>query len=199
MTVALISTNPYAVISVFPVVPDPVLIPNNIQVYGAAVGWTGDGYALVAVTPFVPASGYQVTGAPSYSVNGLGVVTETYSTVLIPAQTALQHAAGLIAAGLPIVSTGTSSLNATYAIDPATQLEIASISLYAVEYSVFPDGAASLAWPDAGGTLHTFSTTTSFQAFARAIADYVAAVEEVANVLTAGGSASWPTASATIP
>ena len=196
MTVALITTNPYAVIATFPGVPNPLPLPDGRRVSGADIGFTSGVYSLVSVTPFVPSAGQMSTGSPSYSIDGSGNVTETYSTIPIPGP---EVAAPILAAGLAITSTGTPSLNATYATDNEARDEIASIELYIAEYGTFFGGATSIAYPDITGAMHTFSSVGAFAPFAKAIADYVAAVIETTNVNANGGNLSLPAASATIP
>lgn len=85
MTVALITTSPFAIVSIFGGVPNPVQLPNGNRVYGAAVGWTDNGYSLISVPAFVPPGGQVITGSPSYQIDGSGNVTETYSTAAAPA------------------------------------------------------------------------------------------------------------------
>ena len=83
--------------------------------------------------------------------------------------------------------------------DTEARDEIASIDLYIAEYGTFPGGATSLAYPDITGTMHTFPTIGAFASFAKAIADYIAAVIETGNINANGGDQAFPSASATIP
>ena len=195
MTVALIAMSPYGIVATYSSPPNPLLLPSGAKVYGAVVGWTDGAHALVNVTPFTASAGQEITGDPTYSIDGSGNVTETYSTIPIPPQVI---AAAALAAGLAITSTGTPALNATYATDTEARDEIASIELYIAEYGTFPGGATSLAYPDITGTMHTFPTVGAFAPFAKAIADYVAAVIETANINANGGDQAFPSASATI-
>lgn len=87
MTVALIATNPFAIVATYGAIPNPLRPPNGDPVSGAQVGWSGQGYALVSVAPFVPPTGQQITGAPSYAIDGGGNVTQSYATVPIPPPT----------------------------------------------------------------------------------------------------------------
>lgn len=89
MTTALISTNPVAVLANYPDNPQRIDLPGPVQVFCPAVPWTSPdgGYRLVQVAPFVVPSGQVTTGAPSYSVDASGNVTETYATVAAPPPT----------------------------------------------------------------------------------------------------------------
>ena len=102
-------------------------------------------------------------------------------------------AAAAIAAGLTVTSTGTPSLNGTYACDSNTtadiNAEITSIMLNAT----FADGTTSLAWPDTSLALHTFNVT-QFKAFATALAAFVSGVRKYAM----GINSSLPSSSVTI-
>jgi hypothetical protein len=127
-------------------------------------GWAVQGGALVAYTPPVAAP------------------------------TPAQLANTALGAGLAITSTSTPALNGTYAIDNASQGKIAAISVYILTNAKFPGGVASYPLVDMSGTPHTFPTTASFQAFATAVADYVAALDAI----IATNSGTLPTAAKTI-
>jgi len=107
--------------------------------------------------------------------------------------------ASLISAGAQVVSSGTPALNGTYPIDPATQQQVASVALYIAVNGRFPAGQTSFAWTDVSGGSHLFASTSEFQAFATALADYVAALNLAAKTLLAGGTASWPSEPVAIP
>lgn len=81
MTLALISTNPRAIIGTFADNTTSFRLPNGDIVYGAEAGWTGEGYALVTVAPFLPGPNLAVTGQPTFSIDENGNVTETFATV----------------------------------------------------------------------------------------------------------------------
>ena len=106
-----------------------------------------------------------------------------------PAPTPQQVAAGKIANGIAITSTGTPALNSTYAIDPVSQQHVASVSTYISVNAKFPAAQTTLNWHDINGVIHAFQTTAQFQAFATACADVVYQIVQ-------GGS---PTQSGTIP
>lgn len=78
---------------------------------------------------------------------------------------------------MQLISTAMPALNGAYAIDVASQQKVQAISLYVAVNGKFPAGQAQQAWPDAGGVLHFFPTTALWQAFASAMADFVAAVD----------------------
>jgi hypothetical protein len=80
-------------------------------------------------------------------------------------------------AGVQIASASTPAINGIYAIDPASQQRIAAVSLYIQVNGKFPAAQMVLPWPDAAGEPHAFPSVTLFQAFATALADFVAAVD----------------------
>ncbi len=168
MTVALITTNPYAILATFAAAPAVIRLPRGDTVEGAQVGWSGEGCALVAVTPFSPPPGQQITGSPSYSIDGSGNVTESYAIEAIPPApiTTMQ-----------LVSTSTSALNGSYSIDQQTQQNVAAVAEYIAINGKFPDGMTAFPMPDASGTPHSFPTIVLFQAFATAMANFVTALD----------------------
>jgi hypothetical protein len=107
--------------------------------------------------------------------------------------------AQLLSAGCQIASSSAPALNGTYPIDPATQQQVASVALYIAVNGRFPAGQTSFAWSDVSGTSHLFASTSEFQAFATALADYVAVLNLTAKALLAGGSAPWPAQPVAIP
>jgi hypothetical protein len=73
-----------------------------------------------------------------------------------------------------VVSTSNAAaLNGTYAFDMTTQSKILAVSLYVQVNGKFPAGQTSFPWPDAGGTMHMFTSTSQFQA----LADYTTALD----------------------
>ena len=80
MTVALVSTSPRAIVATYPDVPNPLPLPSGDEVAGAQIGWTGEGFALVAVAAFAPPAGQVITGAPSYALDDAGTVIVSYPT-----------------------------------------------------------------------------------------------------------------------
>ncbi len=119
----------------------------------------------------------------------------TFSAPAIPVLTLQQQAQASVSAGLTITSTGTPALDGKYTCDGIAQGKIASVSTYILVNSKFPGGAASYPWIDAAGAPHTFPTTGAFQAFATAVADYVAALDQI----IATGTGTLPASSAAIP
>lgn len=114
---------------------------------------------------------------------------EAANTASAAVQTALTSS-------ITITSTGTSALNGTYAVDPATQQKIIAEAVYiqvtgGIGVGNFTNGQSTRGWPDITGTPHTFDTT-HFVPFAEAVAQYVDAL------VSWSGSGSLPAASATI-
>lgn len=114
--------------------------------------------------------------------------------VVVPAQTPADLAYSAMASGIQITSTSTPALNGTYTIDGIAQGRIASVSTYILVNGVFPGGLTEYPWIDMAGSPHTFPTTTEFQAFATAVADYVAALD----LIIVTGEGTLPSATATI-
>jgi hypothetical protein len=118
-----------------------------------------------------------------------------------PGPTLAEQAATLlatkIAAGLVLTSAGTPVLNATYALDPVSTAQIFQIGLYAAQFSMFPSGASTQAYPDASGTPRVF-TVTQFVAFLHAVASLISGLTTQAGIMAQGGSPAWPSQSTEI-
>jgi hypothetical protein len=102
--------------------------------------------------------------------------------------------------GVAITSTGTSALNGTYPCDKRTQQTIVSEQMYIASETTFTNGGTTLAWPDIAGTFHIFPSTAEFTAFAKAVGQYVQALNTAYATVQAGGGA-WvaPSNAITIP
>ncbi len=89
MPIALISTNPLAILETWPDGLVNVNVPGNIQAYGVDAGWTSpDGaYKLVPVAEFSPPTGDVISGAPTFSFDANGNVIVTYQVQPAPAPT----------------------------------------------------------------------------------------------------------------
>lgn len=166
MSTALISTDPFAIVTIYPDAPSRIDLPGDMQVYAPSVPWqSADGaYRLVQVVAFVAPAGQHAVGDPAYAIDSSGNVTQTYATAPIP-PTSVQ-----------VNSTATPALDGTYAFDAETQAKMMAVSLYIQANGHFPAGLSPFPWPDAGGTMHMFSTTAQFLALATAIADYATAL-----------------------
>ena len=116
-----------------------------------------------------------------------------------PAPTLAQQAAAALGAGLTITSTGTPAINGTYAVAsgvPFGREDIGTEAQFVSTFSEFTNGAQTLEWPLIDGkTFVTFPSTTTFMNFAKAAAQYYAAVKAVA----ATGQGSFPSNQVTIP
>jgi len=115
-----------------------------------------------------------------------------------PPPTASQLLAEKIAAGITLTSTETPALNATYALDDVSTAEIYRIGLYANQFSVFPSGSTTQAYPDKDGTPHSFGVA-AFIAFLRQVAPLVSALQTQAAAMEHGDTPSWPPQTASIP
>jgi hypothetical protein len=123
--------------------------------------------------------------------------TATAAAVVSAPERAAADLATKIAAGLPLVSTGTSSLNATYAIDNDSATIISGIYAGIKGADGLPGGGGTFAYADITGTTHNFDEA-HFAAFAKAVRDYRYALTQAARTEAAGGSPSWPTTPVTI-
>lgn len=101
----------------------------------------------------------------------------------------------VLSRGVVVTSTATPALDGTYAVDAASQTNIAAVSQYILVNSTFPGALSAYPWVDASGTPHAFTSVAEFQKFATAIADFVAGV--IAARL--GLAASFPSSAITIP
>ncbi len=108
----------------------------------------------------------------------------------VPALSRAEH----LATGLTISSIGTPAVNATYHVQAGDQLKIMAVSLYIQVNGVFPAGQSVWPWPDASETPRMFPSVSLFQAFATAMADFVAGIE-----LAILSGAAFPASSVTIP
>ena len=117
------------------------------------------------------------------------VVTDSSTNITsrVPADTANTDYQQLLAALVPIASyvapsiipttvqvnsTSTPALDGAYSFDSTAQAKLMAVSLYVQVNGKFPANQTRFPWYDATGTPHLFTTTTQFQAFASAIADY---------------------------
>ena len=183
MTVALISTSPRKILQTYPGSTANVNVAGLWQVQGVAAGWTSpDGaYQLVQVADFVPPAGQQITGAPSYEIDGSGNVIETYATQSIPP-------APIVA----VTSSSTPALNGTYGTSMQDQ-----VNLTALQTSI----TAGVPWigylRDIIGVSHTM-TAVQFTSIAAAILGFVAAADAAYAAAVAGQSPTWPSNQVTV-
>ncbi|CAE6838007.1 hypothetical protein [Paraburkholderia nemoris] len=122
--------------------------------------------------------------------SGCSEITDAQAAVLQtpPAPTAAEvlvtSAQAALEAGLAIISTATPALNATYACDQLSQMDIIAIETSLNAGKGFPGGSATFGYPDSSGVMHVF-TQANFTDFAAALRDYVYALKSViAGVLT---------------
>ena len=99
-----------------------------------------------------------------------------------------------IASGLALTSTGTPTLNATYAIDDTTAVSIDGIYAGIRGGDGLPGGGLTFNYPDITGAMHAFDAIT-FPAFAKAVRDYRYALAQAVTQQ----NPTWPAATATIP
>lgn len=112
-----------------------------------------------------------------------------------PAPTLARQAEALIGGGITITSTGTPSLNGVYAANPAAQGNLLAVQTYILTNAKFPGSSGTYPWLDASGAAHIFPSVAEFEAFATAVANFVADCTMI--ILT--GTGTLPVATATIP
>jgi hypothetical protein len=121
---------------------------------------------------------------PKAVVDGVSAVYEAHDPSVIPLAS---QARAAVTAGLQLVSEATPDLNATYAIDQVSRLDIIAIETGVNAGTGFPNGGSMFNYPDINGTLHAFSET-NFREFAAAVREYVYAL----NAVLAGSATSLP-------
>ena len=89
MIALVTTTDPKTIVQIFSGVPSSIHLPSGDTVEGVSEGWTGEGLSIVAVTSFVVPGGQQISGSPTYALDGNGNVVETYPTVAIPPVTTI--------------------------------------------------------------------------------------------------------------
>ncbi len=131
------------------------------------------------------AASAQAAVAQGYPWNG--------SSYMPPVPSLSQQAAALLAGTVAISSTSTPMLDGSYTVTPDDQAHISVEVQSLMLNGTFADGASTVAWPDASGTLHSFSVA-EFKAFATAVGGFVAACLKCQN----GASTTLPSAALTI-
>lgn len=159
----------------------------------AAAGCPTDGAAVITANPFTFRVDYQSSCTSAQESAGNAAVTAAASN--LAAATTCQ---ATVAGGLAIASTGTPSLNATYATDGAAQLNITAENVSILVNGTFTNGQVTKAWLDMNGGAHTFSTS-QFKTFATAVGSFVDQAISAIATLSQGQNATCPAASMTIP
>jgi hypothetical protein len=94
-----------------------------------------------------------------------------------PEQLVALNVLSAFAAGLKVTSTSTPAINGTYPLDPVTQQEITSVTIFALVNGDFPGGTSTYPWTDVSGIPHIFPSVAVFDEWATAIANQVAAIK----------------------
>ena len=146
-----------------------------------------------------PTGAVECTAAQYQDANAWTISNGQIVAYAPPAPTLAQQAAAALGAGLTITSTGTPALNGTYAVAsgvPFGREDIGTEAQFISTFSEFTNGTQTLEWPLIDGkTFVTFPNTATFMNFAKAAAQYYAAVKAVA----ATGQGSFPSNQVTIP
>lgn len=104
-----------------------------------------------------------------------------------PPPTLEQQAATMIAGPVPLQSTGTPSLNATYATDVTTQTQMTAIASAINAGLGLPGGGSTFNWPDSDGNAHQWNEAQFLQ-FAHSLMNFLYACTQVVG----GHSTSLP-------
>jgi hypothetical protein len=106
--------------------------------------------------------------------------------------------AAKLAAGCQITSTANpGTLSGSYPLDDESLLKIAGVATRVSLGKGLPLGAATVQVPDTIGAVHAFGATDLVN-LGDALSDYIAGLQATAETLLAGGTANWPSATATI-
>ncbi len=98
----------------------------------------------------------------------------------------------LLASGCQVKSSSNSALNGTYDVSLATQQRMAAVT------AGLPSGLTTLSWPDASGSLHSF-TREEFLNLSSALGEHVYNILMTETLRAAGTRASWPSQPVTVP
>lgn len=99
--------------------------------------------------------------------------------------------------GIIITSTGSPSINATYALDQTTLDQVGSVARDAASGLGLPGGLSTFTYPDIDGIPHDL-TSDNVVALYQAMRNYVFSMNVTENTLANGGSANWPDSHVTI-
>lgn len=165
------------------------IVPPSKQ---AALSAAGIEIAQAALPVGDPASGMVWAPAPPAIVNG--VLTQQWTQVAAPVPTPAQSAAAILASGAPIVSSSTSALNGTYALDQTHLDYITSLVAGISAGQGMPNGASTVTLFDVAGAPHAF-TGTQLISLGAALRNVFYTCEMV----IAGNTTTLPTLPATIP
>jgi hypothetical protein len=135
------------------------------------VGYTPDGT--------VPAGRIACTAAQAAAWQGSTVVNGAIiAAPPPPPPTLAQQAQAALAAGVALVSTSTAALDGTYAIDSESRSDMMAEMIALMANGTFTNGTTTLAYADAGGTMHSFPVT-QFKAFATGVGGLVGALKAI--------------------
>jgi len=113
------------------------------------------------------------------------------------ARTVAAAVSAALAGGINLTSTGTPALNGNYSVSAQSIANVANVTTYILKNGRFPGGVSQLPWADTAGSMHAFPDVATFENFATAFADFVAAVQIYAD--SAGTVGSIPSNAITIP
>lgn len=154
---------------------------SNSGTYWNGTAWVSPPSGITAVA--------SQPSAPGQTWNGTAWV-DTPASLSFEAQATYNS---LIAGGLAITSTGTSSINGTYDVSIAGQDNMVAMqTAIAVNSALFPGF-----WRTISGTKITM-TAAQFTEIATAALNFVVACDNALDTIQTGGTASWPSASVTI-
>lgn len=143
--------------------------------------WSSQSFSFVAVT-----NATYVAWKLKNTASRIGSAGELLAVMLAQVQPII------FASGVAVTSTGTSAINATYAITPAAFQKLALITSLIGNAKGLPGGAGTFVYPDITNTNHTFTPTLILN-LATALQTYVYAWEVALTTKVGGGAASFPT------
>ena len=98
----------------------------------------------------------------------------------------------VLAAGVPVTSTGTPAINATYSLMPVTLNKLALITSMIANSKGLPGGGGTFSYADITGTYHTFTSALILN-LASGLQTFIYNWEQALITKAGGGSTSFPT------
>lgn len=114
-----------------------------------------------------------------------------------PAQSPRSKYAAALAAGLAVVWSASTSLNATFACDQTAQFNFMAETVEINTTGTCTNGQASRNWPTLAGGFVSL-TAAQIKALSIAVAAYIDGLIGAMQTESAGGTPSWPTATVTV-
>lgn len=158
-----------------------------------------DGAEVEGVPTWVPPENHAAVQIDNAVIGGT-YLNGVYAAPVQPAPpspTPAHQAAALLASGLELKSTGTPALNGTYSVTVQSIANVSNVTTYILKNNKFPAGVTQMPWVDKDGNPHLFPTVETFENFATAFGDFVAACQIFGD--SNGQAGSLPSNQITIP